>query len=454
MFDLADLMPHQVDGLDALAARAILGDAAGGGKTVTSLVWADGVSDPVYGKVLVLATGEEIMEQWLAQAELWTPRPYVKGWGTKAKRETARRDTALEAGGLVLNYEAMWRDVDALIEVGFDTIICDEAHHLKNRTSATYKALDKLARRSTNLLLVTGTPILNHAEELWSMLHLIDPARWSSFWRWAKEHFDIEVTDFHGTAPSPIRLVKGLKPGHEDVLRAELHEFLLARDYDTIFPGTPTPILHEVNVQLSEAEREHYNELVRRSWTRVGDELIVTENAVAKTTRLRQLTSSWAAFDEDAEHPGAKVQAAVELVGRLKDADKILVLSAYQSTAERVTAELNKVALMGLAATIHGNTPKRERRGVLAKFKEGGIRVLSATIGVLGEGVDGLQVADTLIQLDRDWTPARNEQVLARLRRGGKTRQVTAFYIVADRTVDEAVSRALSSKTEIIQSLL
>lgn len=444
---LVQLWPHQQEALAQLGPRAIYGDAAGSGKTLTSLVWA--AQDPK-ARVLVLASGEPILDQWQqTMHDAGYVGHLVKGYGSKAQRARARVDVLdPRAVGLVLNYEALRLDIDALLPLGFDTIICDEAHHLKGRRNSVYFAVEKLARRSSRILHVTGTPILNRAEEAWSLLHLIDPVTYSSFWRWAKEHFDIEVTNFHGKAPQPIRLVRDLKPGHADILRAQLAPYLVQRSFDTLFPDAPPVTVTEVGVDLGPDERAMYDELVRRSWTKVGDELLIAENAVAKVTRLRQLTSSWSTLMGGALTPGAKIEAAVKIDKQLIGREQVLMLSAYQDTAMRLAAEIDN------AEFIHGGTPRRERENKLCAFREGRLRTLSATIGVLGEGVDGLQVARNLIQLDRDWTPARNEQVLARLRRGGQTREVRAWYLIGNNTIDQAVSTVLESKSAIINSLI
>ncbi len=440
-----ELRPYQEEALARLvpARRAIYGDAAGSGKTPTSVVatkrWGS-------KRTLVLASGEEILDQWMGETEVWGSTTPIRGYGTAAQRAKARKwFTDGGPGLLVLNYEAAWRDVDALIACKFDTVIFDEAHNLKNRQSATFKSCAKLARRAQNVLPVTGTPILNTAEEAWSMLHLINPWKYTSFWRWTNEHFEVEITDFHGTLPQPIRLIIALKPGHDEIVRAELAPILVQRNFDTLFPGLPKPEITTVEVELGEDERRAYNEIDRRDWTKIGDDIIQTSNAVSKTTRLRQIASSWATLG--GVNGGAKVEAAMRIDQKLVGEEQLLVLSAYQETARQAAYHLD-----GEAYT--GDLKKPERRRLLDSFKSGDLRVLSATIGMLGEGVDGLQVARNLIQLDRDWTPARNDQVLGRIRRSGQERKVRAWYIVGNKTVDDDVTAALSRKTGIINSII
>ncbi|HXJ69367.1 MAG TPA: SNF2-related protein [Verrucomicrobiae bacterium] len=440
------LWPHQQEALARLGQRAIYGDAAGSGKTATAVRWADTVHAD---RVLVLASSDDILDQWVDTFNDWSRFTVFAGYGTKPQRERARQNVDRSRQvALVLNYEALRLDIDALLKIGFDALIFDEAHHLKGRRNAVYFGAEKLAKRADCLLHVTGTPVLNHAAEAWSMLHLLDPRTYSSFWKWAGAHFEIEVTDFHGKAPQPIRLVKGLRDGHADIVREQLAPYLVQRSFDELFPDAPPVELTEVVVELGDAERRVYDELVRRSWSQVGDELVLTENAVAKTTRLRQLTSSWATFAAEDEWPGAKIDATVKIDRGLVRDEQVLILSAYRATAERVAREVDG------AEFIHGDTKRRERKDKLSAFKDGRLRALSATIGVLGEGVDGLQVARNLIQLDRDWTPARNEQILARLRRGGQKRSVRGWYLLGNRTIDEAVSDALEGKIAIVDSIL
>ena len=83
------------------------------------------------------------------------------------------------------------------------------------------------------------------------------------------------------------------------------------------------------------------------------------------------------------------------------------------------------------------------------------VRVLSGTISTLGEGVDGMQVAHYMVRLDRDWTPARNEQAIARIRRSGQLHDAVVVYdLIARNSLDEVIEAALASKTSVIDALL
>jgi SNF2 family DNA or RNA helicase len=134
------------------------------------------------------------------------------------------------------------------------------------------------------------------------------------------------------------------------------------------------------------------------------------------------------------------------LIGDLEP-EQVVCLTWSRAAAERVAAECG-------GAFIHGGVAQADRHGLLDLFKRGHLRVLVGTLATLGEGVDGLQVARHMIRLDRDWTPARNDQAVARLRRSGQKRAVVVHDIVAHDTIDAVVERALRVKQNVIESVL
>ena len=167
---------------------------------------------------------------------------------------------------------------------------------------------------------------------------------------------------------------------------------------------------------------------------------------MSKLTRLRQLASDWGGLWEE-NTPGTKVKAAVELVDDLAP-EQVVVLTAYKETARRIAE------LVG-APAYTGDTSAEERESMLRRFRAGEETVLVGTLATVGEGVDGLQVARHVVLVDRDWTPARNEQAIARIRRSGQQAdQVVAYHIFARDTVDETVARMLVEKQGVIDALL
>lgn len=444
---MLELRPYQEQVLEFAAGldRFVYADAPGTGKTPTTARWLE-IQSKHQAPSLVVCP-DSVAEQWLQTIANWTNLRPVDLRGTPAKRQAARETLSKGSTG-VLSYDLLRRDQDALVAQPWAAVAFDEAHRLKGRTNNTALAAKRL--RTLSMAMLTGTPILNSADELWFMLHLANPKQYKSFWRWAKEHFFVEMTTHHGKLARPVPDIIGLRPGHDELIREEAAEVMISRDIDTLLPGLPPVTTHIEPVELGEHERKLYDSISKKGWGKHGGTRINTVNAVSKMTRLRQLSSDWGGLadpDGPAFNAGAKVERAIELLSGTTE--QCLVLTAFKPSA-RLVAE----AIPG-AVLYTGDQSKKERQHAVETFKTGTAPVLVGTIAAIGEGVDGLQVAHRLIRLDRDFTPARNEQVIARVRRSGQQADhILVVDIVAENTIDQRVAEILASKQDILDAVL
>lgn len=429
--------------------RAIFAYAPGTGKTATTAAWleADGCK-----RILVVAPNGPVLTHWALEGDEWGH--LLLGTGTGTPKQRAKMRELRDLGeGLIVNYETMRGDIDHLMALPWDAVVFDESHRLKNRNSQTYKAAKKLAGRVDRVMLVTGTPILNAAEELWASLSLLEPKKYRSFWRWAEFHFHLIavrrgrhlVREVCKDEKCRTCKGRGLLPGHAKMLRAELGVRLIQKPLSELLPDMPKVTETYLAVQLSTEERRQYDSMLKDAWMVFGDELIVAINDVSKQTRLRQLGSDWSAFGE--MPLGTKGKAAVELVKDL-ESEQVVIFTAFRSTVSALCREIPQ------SVAYHGGLSRTHRDEALSNFKTGKARVLVGTIRTMSEGIDGMQVARNVIFLDRDWTPARNEQGIARLQRSGQLSSVNVTHIVAENTVDGAVATALRRKEDVIQAVL
>lgn len=450
-----ELRPYQIEALGQMRAtgRFIYGDAPGTGKTATTLRW---LAETGVQRALIV-TPMNVLHHWEAEAAKWYPELIViDGRGTKAWR-VGQRVMARSMGGLdgptalLLNYESMRQDIEHLVDLQdrFDTLVCDEAHRLKGRSTQTHKAAVKIARRVEHLALVTGTPILNRADECWSSLNMIDPREWSSFWRWARAHFEVTTNDFGGRAPRPVTIVGALRDGHDDVLRDEIGEYLIQRPIEQLLPDMPDVTETELLIDFSREERRVYDSMAKKLWMDLGGVVTIAKNKVTQITRLRQLASDWSSIDPNVETAGAKVKAAADLIDDLAP-EQVVVLTSYKAAAYQLYTLLN-----ANAAIFTGDQAHVDRQVGLTDFVSGEVPVLIGTHAALGEGVDGLQVARHIVLLDQDWTPARNEQAIARVRRSGQAADAICVYrIIVKDTIDQTVAEALERKEAVIDAII
>lgn len=429
--------------------RCIFGYAPGTGKTPTTLVALEQAGP---WRTLCIAP-KSVLSHWVEEAAVWFPGlRVVEGWGTAAVRRAARDDvtTMPEQPTMYLTtYESMRNDVEELAAITWGALVCDEAHRARNRNSQLTKAINRLVKHPRMWLwMLTGTPVVNRPQEAWSLLHLIDRHRFSSYHRWINQHCELEDLYLKGRRDRfRPKVIVGLKPGAEDRIREELADVLLYRTLDELLPDLPEATITPIFVELDAEERRVYRELVKKAWTTLEDGTTLrTMNEISRMTRLRQIVSSMDALGAGREKSGSKVAVAAELCADLEP-EQVVVLTWSRAAAERVAKETG-------GSFIHGGVDQDARKKIMAGFTDGSVRVLAGTISTLGEGVDGLQVARILIRLDRDWTPARNAQSVARLRRSGQCSAVVVYDLVARDTLDETIEAALAAKESVIDALL
>ena len=184
--------------------------------------------------------------------------------------------------------------------------------------------------------------------------------------------------------------------------------------------------------------------MAAKAWAEIGYDVVVAPNAVTKITRLRQLAAGWGAEPTEV---GSKIAAAVELAEDLAP-EQVVILTAHRLTAQRIA--------QAVGADIYiGSMPTSERADAVESFRLGFNRVIVGTFGAMSEGVDGLQVARHIVLVDRDWTPARNEQAIARIRRSGQAHDaINVWHIVARDTIDQYVADALARKQDVIDAIM
>lgn len=444
------LRPYQREAVDFLAAhgRAILAYPPGTGKTATVSSWLGGSLG--VGTILVVCPNGPVLQHWAAELGRWGAVPAAIGTGTPKLRKLAREWTVHEGGALVVNYETMRCDIDALTAIPWDAVVFDEAHRLKNRQAQTFAAARKLARRAPRLALVTGTPIMNSAEEIWTSLAMLDPKAYGSFWRWAEVLFDIgPLLD---ARKRPVRSggklvmqVGAMKPGAAATIRAQLAGRIIRKPLSELLPDLPPVTETYLTVELSAPERRLYDSMLEKGWMELDGAITTAEYAITRSLRLRQLASDWTAFG--GAGLGAKGKAAVQRLDDLAP-DQVLVLCAFQQTADAIAAAVDG------AEAYHGGLSAVERADAIDAYRKGDVRVLVGTIATLGEGVDGLQCAHHMILVDRDWTPARNEQAIGREARSGQLWPVNVLHLVAADSIDQVVAAALRRKESVVNAIL
>lgn len=367
-------------------------------------------------RILVICP-KSVIEQWQDQfAEWWPDGDYQLSVINYDK---------IRMPAVFKNYNLAW-----------DIIICDECHRLKNPKAATTIAVKKLS--STHRMGLTGTPILNRPNDLWSQLHWLSPTySGPSYWEFAKFFCDWDMSNygyqFKGLTPSMSRkenLSKGLSMISVGGTRQAI--------------GGGKQII-EVGLSLPKANRKLYNEIKDLAIEELRDKDIGITNAMDQLVKLQQVTSNPALLDSSLENPKFDW-----IKDTIKDSeDSFVIFSKFARTVKALQEYIGNISIC-----YTGDMTAIQRKKAKQAFIDKKKRILIATIGAMGMGVDGLQsICHNVIFIDRDWSPAINEQAEARLDRMGQSELVNVYKLYAKNTIDKYVENVLRSKLNDIEEL-
>jgi len=433
------LYPYQMRGAVFLACRGrcVLGDDMGLGKTVQTLAAAELLArERGVERVLVVAPAS-VKYQWETEIKKYTGRPVQIVEGNAAERRALyKRPTFYR----LINYEMAVRDLDELNAWQPDLVVVDEAQRIKNWESKTSKAVKKL--RSRYAVVLTGTPMENKLEELYSIVQFVDDRRLGPAFQFLNDH---RVEDADG---------KLLGYRNLDALREKLAPILLRRTRAEVLSQLPARTDTTVYVEMAEAQHPLYAEN-QATLARLLQKKYLTEvdrrRILCCIANLRMICDS--TFLVDAQtNVSPKLDELAELLTDLLGAGphKVVVFSQWEQML-RKAAEV--VGARGVGFTmLHGNVPGKERRGLLEKFRDDpDCRVfLSTDAG--GTGLN-LQAADTVINLEVPWNPAVLDQRIARVHRMGQHRPVQVFNLVTRDSIEERVLRTLEQKRSVFTEI-
>ena len=424
--------------------KVILGDDMGLGKTVQAMAaWMS-----IFGKLNPYNSGTRtlivcpstVRFRWEEEINDWQAGAYQIVNGTMAKR-VKQINTPYEF--TIIHYDVVNAHKDLLAKIPWDCIILDEAHRVKNRRAKVSKALDHICRKSPEAYkwLLTGTPYQNGAEEIWHLLHLIDPKEFSSFWQWANK-FLISQTIKLNNGPSFVKF-GGI--ANKEEFRKMVDPHLIRRVRKDI--NRPTQYI-KIPIELGPKQKQHYVTMAKQWYMELldGDE-INASNALSRLMRLRQICFTPKILDPeyDTEEPGAKFDVITDLLDGTDD--KVVVFSWFKGGTKLLMEYLysKKYGVVGFT----GDDDLVARQKAVEQFRTNPkIKVIALTLGAGGTGLDGLQtVSSTVIMVDKHWNPSINAQAIARVAdRMGAKGAATVYSLVSKDTIEERVESILARK--------
>ncbi len=437
------LYDYQMRGAIFLACRgrSILGDDMGLGKTVQTLAAMEILARERGVRRVLIVAPASVKYQWETEIRRFTDRTVRVVDGDRQQRQQLY---AADVFYLLVNYEQVVRDREAINAWQPDVVVLDEAQRIKNWEAKTTQAVKKL--RSRYAVVLTGTPLENKLEELYSIVQFVDERRFGPAFQFLHDH---RILDEKGR-------LKGYR--NLELIRERLAPIFLRRTRAEVLQELPPRTENVVFVELTPQQRQPYDEQ-RTTLARLLQKNHLTEldrkRILASLVQMRMICDSLFLFDR-VHRISPKLDEFAELIPELLGAapedggHKIIVFSQWEAMIHEAARVLDGQGIEYVV--LHGGLSGPQRREVLEQFQSvPSCRVfLSTDAG--GTGLN-LQVADTVVNLELPWNPAVLEQRIARVHRMGQARPVRVIHLVARNTIEERVLRVLESKKSLFAGI-
>lgn len=439
--------------------RGLLADDMGLGKTIQGIGLAK-----MYKKdwpVVVIAPASLLLN-WKKEFLKWLPNDlkeedvYVMKNGKmnpKGKVTICSFNYTIKKSHQIINYLS-----------GRGVVLVDEAHNIKNLEAQRTQAVIKIAHLTRRYLAMTGTPLLNRPDELFSILHSVDPTEWNDYRNFIITYCDAQEIK-SGKNNRKILLPTGVS--NDKVLFKKLRDSFMCRrlkkDVLTQLPPKRRYTLSldaNVNeVNQTQEYLEHYREIICYG-------LINNNYDLEKTKRF--------ILSEKTIDAGKGLFEAYQLTGRSKikslcqwledkiggELEKVIIfghhekfLDALQNQIDEINSKRKEDSKIGYMR-IDGKTSKEKRFDNQEKFqKDKNCNVAILSINAANSGLT-LTAASVLIMGELPWTPGVSRQAEDRVHRIGQENDVDIYYTIADNTLDGALWHMLQMKSTIASNIL
>lgn len=438
------LFPYQREGVRFSFAhgKSIIADEMGLGKTIQAIATAEMLRKEGFIESALIICPTSLKYQWKKEIERFTRSSAIVVEGDHLNRTRAYNH---EATYKIVSYHSIANDLKVYKSMECDMIIMDEVQRLKNWNTQISKAARLI--HSKYAVVLSGTPLENKLEELYSVMQFVDQFCLGPLYRFREESI---VTDATGKTI-------GYKNLHHI---GELASSALIRrtkkQVELQMPKRTDKILY---VELTPQQREIHDEtqsIVARIIERWRRMHFISENDRKKLllclNRMRMVCDSTFIIDQRTNYQ-TKIDEALNIIHTMMECgdEKMVVFSQWERMGRLLSNELEKSNIQH--EFLHGGVPSQKRHELMDHFaNDPSSRVfISTDAGATGLN---LQSGSMMINLDLPWNPAVLEQRIARIYRIGQERPIQVINMVAHGTIEERMLTTLNFKSGMFAGIL
>jgi SNF2 family DNA or RNA helicase len=440
----ARLFPYQTEGVAFLASRgrALLADDMGLGKTIQAITAASWLADNAGVKKVLVVCPASLKHQWAREIEKFTSNRVQVIQGVIENRQVQYRADVLF---FIVNYELVLRDLTVISEtLKPDLLILDEAQRIKNWRTKIASTIKLISSRYVFVL--TGTPLENRIEDLYSLLQVVDARVLGPLWRCL---LDFHVTDERGK-------VIGYRNLSE--LRQRISSVMLRRNRSLVSDQLPDRTEVRLDIPLTAVQQD------------IHDSAMSSAGRLANIAKRRPLTPSESNKLMAALQQARMACNAAGLVDKITEGSpkldelsrlleelclqsnrKIVVFSQWAMMTEMVESLVRSLGLGSVR--LHGGIPTHKRGDLMDKFQHDDAVQVFISTDAGGVGLN-LQSATALVNLDMPWNPAVLDQRIARIHRLGQKQNVQIFLLLAENSYEQQVASLVKGKRDLFDNVI
>ncbi len=439
----ATLYPYQVKGVEfGLYRKAVLiGDEMGLGKTLQAIALSV-LKKEVFGfrRVLVV-TLASLKEQWKREIERFTHERAAIVAGTKQQRKALYdNESSLFK---ITNYEAVLRDVTVISRFKPDVVILDEAQRIKNFTTKTAEAVKSIPRK--HAVVLTGTPLENKLEDVYSIVQFLDPHMLSPLWQFAADHFMLS------------RHKKGKILGYRnlDVLNERLKGVVIRRRKEEVLSELPEEIVNNYYLELTAKQAEIHNGYLASLLPLINKKFLTPmdiRRMQELLLKMRMVCNSTYLIDRHTNlSPKLKELEGIldELV--LQNGRKVVIFSEWTTMTFLIGKHLSQAGIPFVE--LSGKVPVNKRQCLIDEFTTNPQCKVFLSTDAGGTGLN-LQAADCVVNFELPWNPARLHQRIGRVSRiGQQSSCVNVVNLIAKNSIEEKIMAGLQLKKDLFDGV-
>lgn len=440
-----NLYPYQQKGIlfAALAGKCIIADEMGLGKTIQAIGAAELLRKEGYITSALIICPTSLKYQWKSEIKKFTGLESLVVEGNPLKRkELYRSDTFFK----IVSYHTVLNDVKFLRSMRVDMLIMDEAQRLKNWNTQIAQAVKRI--ESDYTIILSGTPLENKLEELYSVVQYVDQYCLGPYYRFM-DHFTLSDKD------------TGKRVGYQhlnsigDLLKGRLLR-RKKRDVALQLPERQDKILLVPMTQQQMDIHEEYKAQVSMLISRWVKMRFLSEKDRKRLllflSMMRMVSDSTYILDQQTRFD-TKIGELMQIISNVVESgdEKVVVFSQWERMTRLVVQELDKMEID--YEYLHGGIPSEKRKDLVANFSSKPESRVFVSTDAGSTGLN-LQAASVIINLDLPWNPAILEQRIARIYRIGQKRNIQVVNFVSKDTIEERMLDTLSFKTSLFEGIL